>query len=507
MAKIEIKNLTFGYEDSFDNVFENASFSFDSSWKLGLIGRNGKGKTTLAKLLAGEMDYSGSIVSGGIFFDYFPYEVNEDILSINAGDAIFIWKSDIQVWQVICELNKLGVDPEILDRAFETLSQGERTKLMLAVLFSGQNRFLIIDEPTNHLDHEARIAVVNYLSGKKGFILISHDRNLLDEIVDHVLVLNRKTIEVQAGNFSSWWNNKSKRDTFLEAENQKHIREINALKKAADKSARWAQANENTKIGFDPIKEHDRYKDTRAFIGAKTKKIQARVKNYEKRIAKEIEEKEGLLDDIEKTDELKLLPLKYHKESLIYANDLCYSYPGSPKDILTDFCFEIKQGERVFLNGGNGSGKSTFIKLILDTRKGSGRMHLASGELHIGSGLKISYVSQDTSFLEGSLKKYCEQKKIEESLMLAILRQLGMNRTQFIKPIESFSEGQKKKVLIAGSLAESAHIYIWDEPLNYIDVFSRIQIEKLILKYEPTMLIVEHDKTFRDNTATRIIDF
>ena len=82
-----------------------------------------------------------------------------------------------------------------------------------------------------------------------------------------------------------------------------------------------------------------------------------------------------------------------------------------------------------------------------------------------------------------------------------------MNRTQFIKPIESFSEGQKKKVLIAGSLAESAHIYIWDEPLNYIDVFSRIQIEKLILKYEPTMLIVEHDKTCRDNTATRIIDF
>ncbi|MDE7058821.1 MAG: ATP-binding cassette domain-containing protein, partial [Lachnospiraceae bacterium] len=121
------------------------------------------------------------------------------------------------------------------------------------------------------------------------------------------------------------------------------------------------------------------------------------------------------------------------------------------------------------------------------------------------SGLIISYVSQDTSFLKGSIQKFCKEQGLEESLFCAILRQLDLEREQFAKGMEEYSEGQKKKVLIAASLMTPAHLYIWDEPLNYIDVFSRMQIEKLLLKYQPTMLVVEHDVRFMKEIATKVV--
>ena len=128
-----------------------------------------------------------------------------------------------------------------------------------------------------------------------------------------------------------------------------------------------------------------------------------------------------------------------------------------------------------------------------------------SGDLKVASGLKISYINQDTSFLKGTLKKYARETGLDESLFLAVLRMLDLEREQFAKDISDFSEGQKKKALIATSLITPAHLYIWDEPLNYINVFSRMQIEKLILEYQPTMLLVEHDVRFKDKVATTVI--
>ena len=218
--------------------------------------------------------------------------MTEEDLSKTADELIETWKPQVESWQVMVQMNQIQMDAEVLYRPFGTLSHGERTRVMLAVLFAAENEFLLIDEPTNHLDKRARDIVKNYLNSKKGFILVSHDRDLLDGVCDHVLVLNRGTIEVQAGNFSSWWENKEKADAFAVAENEKHMKEIGKLRAAADRSSRWADKNENTKIGFDPIKENDRSISTRSFIGAKTKKMQSRVKNYEKRVDREIEEKE-----------------------------------------------------------------------------------------------------------------------------------------------------------------------------------------------------------------------
>lgn len=512
MARIQVADLTFGYEGSIDFVFEHVSFSIDTDWKLGFVGRNGKGKTTFLNLLLGKYAYTGSI-SASVPFDYFPYPVSEERLRACASEWLWEVKPGCEEWRVLCEMEKLGLSAEALYRPFGDLSPGERTKILLAVLFSGEHDFLLIDEPTNHLDRESRETVKRYLNGKKGFLLVSHDRDLLDACIDHILVLNRKTIEVQAGNFSSWWENKRRKDHFAQAENEKHLREIASLRRAADQSGRWAEKNENSKIGYDPVKEHDRGNGTRPYIGAKTKKMQKRVKQYETRMEREIEAKEGLLFDLENPVDLKLYPLSYHKERLISCQELTLGYAGSEQPVIQNFSFELKRGERVFLHGKNGCGKSTLIRTLLMSGHLSGNglpkegaPQILSGSLNTGSGLTISYINQNTDFLQGGIRDFCEERGLDESLFCAMLRQLDMERVQFTKHMEDFSEGQKKKVLIAASLMTPAHLYIWDEPLNYIDVFSRMQIETLILESRPTMLLVEHDARFREQTATRTVE-
>jgi ATPase subunit of ABC transporter with duplicated ATPase domains len=123
----------------------------------------------------------------------------------------------------------------------------------------------------------------------------------------------------------------------------------------------------------------------------------------------------------------------------------------------------------------------------------------------VTSGLIISYASQDTSFLKGTVQDFCLERQLDLSLFLSVLRILDFSREQFVKDLSDLSEGQKKKILLAASLITPAHLYVWDEPLNYIDVFSRMQIEKLILTYQPTMLLVEHDVRFAQTVATQIV--
>lgn len=505
MSQISVNNLSFCYDGSFDNIFENVSFSIDTNWKLGFIGRNGKGKTTFLKLLLGKMSYSGTIDTDTVF-EYFPYEINEDHLKLSASEFIDERKPNCEMWRVICELSLLGEEADLLYRPFVQLSLGQRTKILLAVLFSGENEFLLIDEPTNHLDSAAREKIKAYLASKSGFILVSHDRDLLDACIDHVLVLNRGSIDVQSGNFSSWWENKQRTDRFAAAENEKHRKEIKKLKQAAKRTADWADKNERTKIGFDPVKEPDRCKSTRSFIGAKTKKMQSRVTNIEKRIEREIEEKEGLLTDIERVKELKLSPMMYHKRVLVNFKDYSFRYADSEVSVISSLSFEIERGDRVVLHGENGCGKTTLIKRIL---YGLGAEKLnsfeESGICEISSGIIVSYVNQDTSILKGDVMSFCEDRGLDRSLFCTILRQLDLERSQFEKDISDYSEGQKKKVLIAASLATSAHLYIWDEPLNYIDIFSRMQIENLLLAYQPTILFVEHDARFQEKIATKVI--
>lgn len=189
--------------------------------------------------------------------------------------------------------------------------------------------------------------------------------------------------------------------------------------------------------------------------------------------------------------------------------DCTLAYDG--KEIVRDFHMEIKQGEQIFLQGRNGCGKSSILKAILhqagfpESSLQFSVPVLKEGTIELPNQLIISYCPQDTGGLHGTTQEYAEQNQIDLTLFMALLRKLDFSRIQFEKRIEDYSAGQKKKVLLAGSLCQRAHLYIWDEPLNYIDVFSRMQIEELILKFRPTMILVEHDKMFMERIGGKNI--
>lgn len=230
MSMIKVEHLTFSYPTSHDNVFEDVNFQIDTEWRLGFVGRNGRGKTTFLRLLMGNYEYSGKILSS-VQFDYFPYPV--------ADKAKMTWEILQEVrplareWELLRELSLLEADAGVLWRPFETLSNGEQTKVLLAALFLNEGHFLLIDEPTNHLDAHARAMVSSYLSRKKGFILVSHDRRFLDGCVDHILSLNKADICVQSGNFSSWIENFDRQQNFEQAQNTRLQKDIKRLQQGS----------------------------------------------------------------------------------------------------------------------------------------------------------------------------------------------------------------------------------------------------------------------------------
>lgn len=485
MSMIRIENLTFSYPSSYDTIFDNVNFQIDTDWKLGFVGRNGRGKTTLLNLLLGKYEYSGKIISS-VQFDYFPYPISdkkqmtEDILREVCPLA--------EEWELMRELSYLDVNADVLWRPFETLSNGEQTKVLLAALFLNEGHFLLIDEPTNHLDAAAREKVSEYLKKKKGFILVSHDRRFLDGCVDHILSLNRANVEVQSGNFSSWIANFERQQEFELAQNTRLRKDISRLQKSAKRSAVWSDRVEASKRGAAD----------KGYVGHKAAKMMKRSKVIEARKSQAIEQKSALLKNAETVDTLKIQPLEYHTNILMSFSDVSVIYDG--RQVCEPVTFELQSGERVIIDGKNGSGKSSLLKLL------SNYPIEHTGTVTIGSGLVISYVPQDTSHLKGRLSEFAEKNNLDESLFKAILRKMDFERVQFEKDIKDFSGGQKKKVLIAKSLCERAHLYVWDEPLNFIDVYSRMQIEQLIESFSPTMLLVEHDIAFRDAIATKIVN-
>ena len=485
MSMIKVEDLTFSYPSSYDLIFDRVSFQIDTDWKLGFVGRNGRGKTTFLNLLLGKYEYRGKITSN-VRFDYFPYPITDK--ERQTADILQEICPDAKEWEIRRELSYLDVEMEVLWRTFETLSNGEQTKILLAALFLSEGNFLLIDEPTNHLDTAAREKVSEYLNKKKGFILVSHDRRFLDGCVDHILSINRADIEVQSGNFSSWMENFERRQESELLQNERLKKDIIRLQKSAERSAGWSDHVEASKIGAAD----------KVYVGHKSAKMMKRSKTIEKRKQQAIEQKAVLLKNVETVNALKMNPEAYHLDILASFSETAVMYED--RAISRPVSFQVRTGDRVFIEGKNGSGKSSLLKLL------AGESLEHTGTVTIGSGLQISYVPQDTSYLTGTLAEFAEKNNLDESLFKTVLRKMDFERVQFEKDMKEFSGGQKKKVLIAKSLCERAHLYVWDEPLNFIDVYSRMQIEQLIEKFSPTMLLVEHDMAFRDAVATKVIE-
>ena len=309
----------------------------------------------------------------------------------------------------------------------------------------------------------------------------------------HIISINNTNIEIQKGNFSSWQENKNAQDNFEFTQNEKLKKEINRLEIASQNTAKWSDKIEKSKFNTT----NSGSSIDRGYVGHKSAKMMKKSKVMEKRTQKAIQEKSSLLKNVDRNDCLKIVPLETKQNLFVLANNFQIKY--NHKSIFAPVSFEIKKGDRVAIIGENGIGKSSILKLLF------GNQIDYQGDIKIAKDLKISYVSQSTETLKGNLKEFAIQNKIEESIFKAMLSKMGFSKSEFDKKIEEMSEGQKKKVLVAKSISESANFYIWDEPLNYIDILTRIQIEEVILKNKPTMIFVEHDETFVKNIATKVI--
>ncbi|KRM55002.1 ribosomal protection-like ABC-F family protein [Lacticaseibacillus sharpeae] len=509
MSSITITNLTFAYPGH-ENIFTNQNLTLDTSWHLGLTGRNGRGKTTLLNLLRGKLHGgSNTNIAVPVTLNYFPQTIPDETLDAwQVVDAV----SDVELWQVQRELTQMGVAEDVLYRPYATLSGGEQTKLLLAVLFADTVSFTLIDEPTNHLDHAGRQQVAAYLARKdQGFIVISHDRDFLDAATDHTLTIEKQQLVLTQGNFGAYEHAKARKDQNELDEQAKLKKDIGRLKQSASAKADWSMSRESD-IHGDPHVKGSGGTGHSGFVTARAARLMKKSKTIEHRMDKEIADKEALLKNIEYIDPLALDYAPDHHQVLLRVRDLTLSFNGQP--LFAPLTFEVKRGDRVALVGPNGAGKSSLLAAILQQATAAtvtGQQvapftGTISGEIDLAQSASRALVRQQYADNKGLLPAFAEARKLNFQDLLNNLHKLGVERSVFNVPIEEMSGGQQKKVELAASMATTAAFYIWDEPLNYLDVFNQDQIIQVLKQVQPTMLFTEHDTHFIDAVATKTIE-
>lgn len=340
---------------------------------------------------------------------------------------------------------------------------------------------------------ETRKVVASYLNKQKGFIVVSHDIDFLDKCIDHILSIENSKIVVNKGNFSNYLSNKEKSDNSNIERNNSIKKEVTRLEKSSTDKAKWSSKVESSK--YHHGKKGN--KIDRGYIGHKSAKMMKKSKVIENRKNKQIEEKKELLVDVNEVEKLKLTAYKNSGELINYRNVDIYN---DGKEVITGLSFTFNAQDRLVILGENGSGKTTIIKSILEQGVST------KGQVYKKSNLTYSYLKQSLELKEETINEYIESNKVDEVLFKTILRKLGFDRILFNTLIENYSLGEKKKLLIAKSLATPADIYIWDEPLNYVDVDTKKQLLDVILDYQPSLIFIEHDIDFVSKVKTKEID-
>lgn len=472
MSVIMLDGVDFSYLSSLVPVFKNLSFSADSSWKTGLVGANGSGKTTLFKLLCGELPCSGRI-NTNLKFVRFPFEVSE-------GETVYALAGRLggEEWEFLRELALLGLPEDICGRPFYQLSGGERTKVMLAALFC-MEAFPLIDEPTDSLDLAGRRRLAEYLKGKGGYIVASHDRAFLNDCTDHTVFLSGGGAQVVGGNYSVW---REAQDRYLAnaaGSKRKLEHEAGRMSAAARRAEGWAFMAEREKFGGG---------GDRGFLGAKAARIMKRSKAAAARKEKAAENARELARALpDEGVKLQLRPMDCRKPCLFSLENFCLTVGG--KGLFFGFDMRIMRGERIAVTGPNGCGKSTLLKYIADNAQGTA----------------VSYLAQQFED-GGSPAQYAARFDISEGDFYSMLAKLGFKESDRGRDMRNLSVGQRKKVALARSLLQSAQLYIWDEPLNYLDVTAREMVEEAVINSGATIIFVEHDAQFIKNAATRVIE-
>ena len=529
MSTIICRRLTFGYPGAEGNVFDDLDLVIDTQWRSALSGRNGRGKTTLLRLIQGELEPDRGAIERSQRTAYFPGAVvhpdaevrdvvkdavgpfrqweakMDDLLENGSEDALEAYGELLDAYQeaggyavesgIEAELASLGIGETYWERPFSSLSGGEQTRCLLASLFvpsssSGPDTstFALIDEPTNHLDRDGRRFLADYLRAKAGFLLVSHDRAFLDACCDHVVALNPDTVEVERTSFSAWRERFRQRLARQRAENAALKQEIARLGQVATDRRAGALKRESEKGAHVD----------KGFISARAKRQMRKAVSAERRAENAAEERRQTLVDMEKDRRLALPDSGRKTGSLVVANDL--GLWRGDMAVFAKVSFTVAPGDRVAIVGPNGCGKTSLLDQI------EAQKHRHTGTLHRPGHVAVARTFQHPQWTSGLLRDHLQDAGIDESRFRQVMAVLGVRGGVLDGRIGDLSHGQQKKIDLARSFLASADLLLWDEPLNFIDIDAREQIEDVLLADQPTVVFVEHDAAFVERVATQIVD-
>ncbi|MBE6747763.1 MAG: ABC-F family ATP-binding cassette domain-containing protein [Ruminococcaceae bacterium] len=511
MSLLTALNLKFGFSDGV--LFKDAAFQVEENDRIGLIGANGTGKTSLFKLITGEYTpQEGGIVRGkdvriGYMEQYLECEDNctvyEEVLKVfsdvtemeteleeitkkleNNSDLSLIERQlhlteeierrDGLVYKAKTRsaLIGLGFKESELDYPVKNLSGGQRSKVSLCKLLLSNANLILLDEPTNNLDIDAISWLEDYLGKYKGaVIVVSHDRYFLDKITFLTMEISHKKITMTKGNYSVFQKLKAERELTIEREYEKNIAEIKRIE------------------GI--IEQQKRFNQERNYITIASKEKQI------ERIKAELVVPDKALASVRFSFNSEIRS----GDNVLTVFDLEKSFPQKP--LFKNMNLSINREDRMFLLGPNGCGKSTFLKIL------NKEITQDSGIIKFGTNVKIGYFDQNIDKLNSDktvldevwdMYKFMDQTEIRSALALFLFR-----GDDVFKKVSVLSGGERAKISLLKIMLSKPNFLILDEPTNHLDINSREVLEEALLNYDGTLLVVSHDRYFINKLSNKII--
>lgn len=496
-------------------MFSNVNFAVDENDKIGLAGANGAGKTTLFRLLSGEEyeDFTGQIVKqAGLTVGFMEQHVlrNDDVSVYEEALSVFkpLMDTERDLEELHSRIDKgetdqkllekqmlltekfqneggltfrartrsmlggMGFPEDTLEKPVKVLSGGERSKLQLVKLLLSGAKLLLLDEPTNHLDIDASEWLESFLMEFKGaYIVISHDKYFLDKVTNKTFALDNGTLDTYKGNYSEYLRQYDERVAYLTKKYLETTEEIHRIEGIIEQQRRFNQ-------------EHN-------YITIRSKEKQI------ERLKKELVPPPPPRKKIHFQIPCRLA----HGTDVMTAENLSLSVGG--KALFRNASFEIKYGERVFLLGANGCGKSTLMKMILGKVKGEGKAFIADW-------LKIGYFDQLQELRLTSTKTvmdfvWDDFPKLNRTQVQSALAMFKLYGDQLQKPVNTMSGGEAAKVILLKIMLEGPNLLLLDEPTNHLDLDAREGLIEALSDYKGTMLIISHDRTMINALATKLM--
>lgn len=473
------------------DVFRGIKGRLSLGDKIGIIGANGIGKSTLGRMLSGNEDYEKGTITTSPTDVKILYANPEIRCSDSIIDYINISvQKEISIEDLLPYCKALSLEESLLTSPISSLSGGEKTKVMLLKAVLSTFDVLILDEPTNHLDINTTLWIEEFLRDKT-FIVISHDRYFLDKVVNKIWLLTAKELKEYKGNYTKFKNQKNLEDKTKLREYEKQQDQIDKLNKIIDERKRWFISAHNSAGQND-------------FLRSKSKKHVSILRSKEKELAR-LEENlvEKPKNDYPPAFNIinnAVINLKLPKY-ILQIKDLSMSFDD--RSLFENISFDITRGEKAALIGNNGCGKTTLLKIII------GEIKASSGKVLINPSIKLGYFSQelytldyDKNILDNVLSEGVNQN--DARLLLSTLMFKG---DTVFKSISVLSMGEKTRVAFAKLILSGANMLILDEPTNYLDMVSREKIEEVLSMYKGAILFVSHDRYFIKNLADKILEF